>query len=121
MESDWDHVRAIADSLSDPAAFGGLYDRHAAELLGYVIRRVGVSEGEAVLGEVFRVAFESRSRYELDRSDARPWLYGLPPNCIMKHYRSVGRHRAALQRVVQQRESAPVPFDERVADEAAAA
>jgi hypothetical protein len=52
VESDWDDARLIAASLSDPAAFAGVYDRHAAELLGYVVRRIGVAEGEAALGEL---------------------------------------------------------------------
>ncbi len=121
MESAWDDARLIAASLSDPAAFAGIYDRHAAEMLGYVVRRVGVAEGEAVLGELFRVAFESRSRYDLGRTDARPWLYGIAANLVMKHYRSLGRRRAAVERMLQRRESSPVPFDERIADEAAAA
>lgn len=116
MEPDWDDARLIGASLSAPAAFAGIFDRHAAELLGYVVRRVGVAEGEAVLGELFRVAFESRSRYDLSRADARPWLYGIAANLVMKHYRSIGRYQAALERLAQRRENTPVPFDERVVD-----
>lgn len=114
-----DDARLISASLSDPAAFAGIFDRHAPELLGYVIRRVGMAEGEAVLGELFRVAFESRNRYDLSRADARPWLYGIAANLVLKHYRSAGRHRAALERLAQRRESTPVPFDERIVDEVA--
>ncbi len=107
--------------MADPAVFADIFDRHAAELLGYVVRRVGAAEGEAVLGDLFRIAFESRRRYDLSRTDARPWLYGIAANLVMKHYRSVGRRRAALDRAVQRRDNPPVPFDERIADEAAAA
>jgi hypothetical protein len=31
----------------------------------------------ALLGELFRIAFEKRSTYERDRENARPWLYGI--------------------------------------------
>lgn len=119
MESSWDDARLIRVSLSDPAGFAGIFDRHAQELLGYIIRRVGVAEGEALLGELFRVAFETRSRYDLSRASAKPWLYGIAANLVMKHYRSVGRHRAALERLAQRRESTPVPFEESIVDEAA--
>jgi len=117
----WDDARVIRASLSDPEAFAAIYDRHAAGLLGYIVRRVGFSEGEAVLGELYRIAFESRSRYDLNRTDARPWLYGIAAKLVMKHYRSVGRRRAALERLAQRRENAPVQFEERVVDESATA
>jgi len=114
-----DDARLIRASLSDPAAFGGIFDRHASELLAYVVRRVGAADGESVLGELFRVAFESRARYDLSRTDARPWLYGIAANLVMKHHRSVGRLRSALERLALRQESRPVPFDQRIVDAAA--
>lgn len=80
--------RLIADSLVDPAAFAGIFDRHAAVLLRYMMRRVGPSDAESLLGELFRVAFESRSRFDLSRSDARPWLYGIAANLVIKHHQT---------------------------------
>ncbi|MBK6437543.1 MAG: hypothetical protein IPF88_02800 [Candidatus Microthrix sp.] len=55
-------------------------DRHAATLLGYLTRRVGQSSAEDLLGELFRIAFESPHRYDLTRPNARPWLYGIAAN-----------------------------------------
>jgi len=119
VEPQRDDARLIRASLSEPAAFGGIFDRHASELLAYVVRRVGTADGESVLGELFRIAFESRARYDLSRTDARPWLYGIAANLIMKHHRSAGRLRSALERLALRQESRPVPFDQRIVDAAA--
>jgi DNA-directed RNA polymerase specialized sigma24 family protein len=59
-----DDADLIHRSLADPSAFARIYDRHAAVLLTYLIRRVGVSAAEELLGELFRIAFESRARYD---------------------------------------------------------
>lgn len=48
-------------------------------------------DGESLLGELFRVAFEARSRCDIDRADARPWLYGIATNLVMKHLRAERR------------------------------
>jgi RNA polymerase sigma factor (sigma-70 family) len=114
-----DDARLIEASLDDPAVFGDLYDRHARALAAYLIRRVGVAEGEGLLGELFRVAFESRHRYELDRADARPWLFGIAANLVMRYFRTAGRHRQAVGRLAARRE-VPAPFDDQVAEDMAA-
>lgn len=119
MEPSVDDARLIEGSLVDPAAFAGLYDRHAPALGAYLIRRVGSADGETLLGELFRIAFESRDRYQLDRADARPWLYGIAANLVMKHFRTEGRHRRAMERLAIRRDTSP-PFDEQVVGDMAA-
>lgn len=119
MEPIVDDARLIEVSLTDPAAFAGLYDRHASSLVAYLIRRVGPTDGEALLGELFRVAFERRDRYQLDRADARPWLYGIAANLVMKHFRTERRCRTAMERLAIRRDTA-VPFDDRIAADMAA-
>jgi RNA polymerase sigma-70 factor (ECF subfamily) len=113
-------ARIVEASLSDPRVFATLYDRHAPALAGYLIRRVGVTEGEGLLGELFRIAFESRHRYQLDRTDARPWLFGIAANLVMKHFRTEMRRRDAVQRSVARRDVTPL-LDEQVTDRMAAA
>jgi RNA polymerase sigma factor (sigma-70 family) len=120
VERTVDDARLIERSLTDPAAFAGLYDRHAPSLVAYLIRRVGPADGEALLGELFRIAFERRDRYRLDRVDARPWLYGIAANLVMKHFRTEGRHRTAMERLAVRRDTA-APFDERIAADMVAA
>lgn len=114
-----DDARIIQQSLSDPSAFAAVYDRHAPVLLTYLSRRVGVSDAEGLLGELFRIAFESRARYDTTRPNARPWLYGIAANLVLNHYRSRGRNRAAVERLAHRGEDPLEPFDERIAEDAA--
>lgn len=120
MEPTVDDARLIERSLTDPAVFAGVYDRHAPSLAAYLIRRVGPADGETLLGELFRIAFESRDRYRLDRADARPWLYGIAANLVMKHFRAEGRRRLALERLAIRWDASP-PFEEQVVDHVVAA
>jgi len=77
----------IAASLHDPVRFGTIFDRHATVLHRYLVRRLGPDEAEAMVGEVFRVAFEKRHTYDVLRPAARPWLYGIATNLLAKHRR----------------------------------
>jgi RNA polymerase sigma-70 factor (ECF subfamily) len=110
-----DDSEVIAESLTDPSAFGEIYDRHARTLARYLIRRVGVDDAEGLLGEVFRIAFESRHRYRPDRIDARPWLYGIGANLVMRHRRGAARRERATARFAS-RPSPAEPLEERVLD-----
>lgn len=83
----------IEASFAAPERFGVLYERHARRLARYLIRRVGPDHGEELLGEVFRIAFETRHRYQVDRADALPWLYGIAANLVMRHNRRITRRR----------------------------
>jgi RNA polymerase sigma-70 factor (ECF subfamily) len=89
----------IAASLETPATFGIIFDRHGSTLLRFVARRVDPAEAEALLGEVFRIAFERRSTFDLDRESARPWLYGIAANVVAKYHRSLTRRLRASVRV----------------------
>lgn len=102
---------------ADPNEFAGIFDRHAATLLGYLTRRVGRSDAEDLLGDLFRIAFESRHRYDPMRPNARPWLYGIAANLVLKHHRSNSRGQAAQRRLNHQDRPTAVPFDERIVDE----
>jgi RNA polymerase sigma-70 factor (ECF subfamily) len=89
----------IAASRQRPAAFGHLFDRHAAALHRYVVRRLGPHEAAELVSEVFRIAFEKRASYDATRADARPWLYGIATNLIAKHHRREARRLAAVGRL----------------------
>jgi RNA polymerase sigma factor (sigma-70 family) len=90
----------VAASIEDPECFGILFDRHATVVFRYLVRRVGVDEADPLLGEVFRVAFERRSSYNLDRPDARPWLYGIATNLLARHRRGEARRVRAMGRLL---------------------
>lgn len=88
----------VLGSVQAPEAFGGLFDRHAAEVHRYLARRIGAAADD-LLAETFLVAFERRSRYDPDRPDARPWLYGIASRLLHRHRRDEVRAYRALSRV----------------------
>jgi RNA polymerase sigma-70 factor (ECF subfamily) len=95
---------AIAASERDPARFGVIFDRHATVLYRYFVRRVGVDDADALLGDVFRVAFEKRKGYDRTRPDARPWLYGIATNLLAQRRRREVRRLRATARLAGRRE-----------------
>jgi RNA polymerase sigma-70 factor (ECF subfamily) len=88
----------IARSLDDPRAFMPLVTRHQRVLFGYLARRVGRDIAEDVTSETFTRAFAQRARFDLTRSDARPWLFGIATNLLRNHARSEGRQLRAYAR-----------------------
>ena len=115
MEADTD-AAVIAASITEPGRFGVLFDRHATVLFRYLVRRVGVDEADSLLGEVFRVAFEKRSTYDCQRSNARPWLYGIATNLLARHRRREARRIHATARLLARQPPVGDPADEIVAD-----
>jgi len=97
----------IAASMHDPAAFGVIFDRHATALRRYLVRRLGPDDAASILGEVFRIAFERRSSYDLERPHARPWLYGIATNLVAKERRGETRRLHAIARLKARHEHAP--------------
>lgn len=97
-------AEVIAASLADPAAFGELFDRHATVLHRYLVRRLGPSDAESLVGDVFRIAFERRHAYDPVCPNARPWLYGIATNLVAKHRRTEGRRLRATARLAATQE-----------------
>jgi RNA polymerase sigma factor (sigma-70 family) len=82
----------IASSLSEPDAFGVIFERHFDAIHRYVARRLGTALADDLAAAVFAEAFAGRARFLRDRDDARPWLYGIATNLISRYHR---RERAA--------------------------
>lgn len=80
-------AEAITASLSDPAAFVVVFDRHADAINRYLRRRVGTDVADELTSETFAQAFEHRRRFDPSRPNARPWLYGIAHNLLRRHYR----------------------------------
>jgi RNA polymerase sigma-70 factor (ECF subfamily) len=97
-------AEVIVASLESPEDFGVIFDRHCVAIHAYLARRVA-RESDALLGDVFRVAFERRGSYQLDRPDALPWLYGIAWNVIARERRGVSRHGRALVRAAGMRDT----------------
>jgi RNA polymerase sigma-70 factor (ECF subfamily) len=111
MNSDSD-AAVIAAAQRDPAQFGAIFDRHATVVFRYLVRRVGVDDAEAMLGDVFRIAFEKRASYDCTRENARPWLYGIATNLVAQHRRREVRRIRATARVLARPEPGGDPADD---------
>jgi RNA polymerase sigma factor (sigma-70 family) len=85
----------VAASMDDPPAFAVLFDRHAGPLHRFLVRRVGPHVGDDLLGETFRIAFERRSSFDVERASVRPWLYGIATNLLARHRRAEARRLRA--------------------------
>lgn len=93
-----DDSALIRESLDRPEAFALLYDRHAPALQHFAARRLGRQAAEDIVAETFLTAFRRRERYQVDRPDARPWLYGIAVRLIGRHRRSELRMWRAIAR-----------------------
>ena len=68
----------LAASRRDPEQFGVFYDRHAAAVLAFCLRRTGCVETALDLtAEVFAAAYAKRSSFRHTGAPARSWLYGI--------------------------------------------
>jgi len=104
----------IGASLTEPSRFALVFDRHAPAIHRYLARRLGAQAADDLVGETFLTAFGVRARFDRDRPDARPWLYGIATNVTNRHTRAEAREfrlRQALH---------PEPHDPGPADRVAA-
>jgi RNA polymerase sigma factor (sigma-70 family) len=97
----------VERALREPEAFTELFDRYAADVHRYAVRRLGPDAAEDVLAETFTVAFARRGSFDLSRSDARPWLLGIATNLIRVHRRAELRRWRAMARTVAARGEEP--------------
>lgn len=74
-----------------------LFDRHATQLRAFAVRRVGASNADDIVAEVFATAWRRRE-YVPDL--ALPWLYQTARNVVLHHYRSEAR-RTSLQQTLE--------------------
>jgi RNA polymerase sigma factor (sigma-70 family) len=84
----------IQAAQNDSTSFGILFDRHFGTVYRFSARRVGRDLAEEIAGETFRRAFEARHSYDLDQSNALPWLFRIALNLV----RDAIRTRAAEDR-----------------------
>jgi RNA polymerase sigma factor (sigma-70 family) len=111
-----DDSAVIAASRADPEQFAALYDRYAGQIYRYAYRRVGSHAAEDVVADTFLAAFRSRSRYDVSRADARPWLFGIATREISHRHRAERARYRAVARVGEQ----PAAPDGELADRVAA-
>lgn len=88
----------IARSLTDPAAFTAIFDRHWSAIRSFCVARAGAA-GEDLASEAFCTAFDQRARFDLSQPQARPWLFGIAANLLRRHFRDRQRGDRAQRRL----------------------
>jgi RNA polymerase sigma factor (sigma-70 family) len=88
----------IAASITSPADFALLFDRHFDPIHGYLQRRIGGDLADELAAETFLVAFDRRTNYDRSYPSARPWLYGIATNLLRHHRRRERRQLRAYAR-----------------------
>jgi RNA polymerase sigma factor (sigma-70 family) len=116
-----DDAYVIGRSRREPEAFAEVFRRYAPDIKRYVTRRLGADAAEDVVAETFLAAFRQRGDYDLSRSNARPWLYGIATNLVRRHVRAEVRQLRLLERTGTDPVTAPFTerSDERVSAQAA--
>ncbi|HVW47237.1 MAG TPA: RNA polymerase sigma factor [Solirubrobacterales bacterium] len=87
---------AIAASLSEPRAFGVVFERHFGAILRYLRRRLDDRHAEEAAAQTFFVAFDARARFDRRQASARPWLFGIATNVARRHRRHEVRELRAI-------------------------
>jgi RNA polymerase sigma factor (sigma-70 family) len=108
----------IAASLTDPDRFTEIFERHFDAIYAFTARRLGREVADDVGATVFVEAFAARTRFESDRPDARPWLYGIATNLVHRHRRTEGRRLRAYARSGAPSPSEPIDLEQRLDAEA---
>lgn len=97
-DTDLTDAAIIVASQRDPALFAQIFDRHWTRVHRYCVSRAG-GAGEDIAAETFRVALDSRRRFDRSRVDAGPWLFGIATNLLRHRLRSETRRTRALARL----------------------
>jgi DNA-directed RNA polymerase specialized sigma24 family protein len=99
MATDRTDDEVIRASCTEPELFALIFDRHVRSVHSFLDRRVGADGADSLTGETFRIAFERRTTYPVDRSNSLPWLYGIAHNLLRHHWRRLAREGRSLRRL----------------------
>ena len=91
----------IERARDDPTAFRALYDRYAAPVHGYHLRRSrDPHAAQDLTAETFAQAWLSRARFRDEAGGpAGPWLFGIARNVLMASVRARRLERGACERL----------------------
>jgi RNA polymerase sigma factor (sigma-70 family) len=87
---------AIAASLSEPRAFGVIFERHFPAIHRYLRRRLDDQRADEATAQTFFIAFDERARFDREQRSARPWLFGIATNVAHRHRRHEVRELRAI-------------------------
>jgi RNA polymerase sigma-70 factor (ECF subfamily) len=91
----------MAAARTDPDAFRELYDRYAARVHGYFVRRTRDEAAALDLtAETFAQAWLVRARFRDEAAgSAAPWLFGIARNALLMSVRRGAIERRAAERL----------------------
>lgn len=91
----------LARSRDDATAFRELYDRYAARIHAYHLRRSGDPHAaQDLTAETFAQAWFARARFRDDAGgSAGPWLFGIARNVLLTSVRRRRMERGACERL----------------------
>lgn len=93
-----DDLAIVRRSLTDPAAFGMLFDRYWDAIFGFCYLRVeDWHDAEDVASQVFVNALSSLPRFQCEEPNQtfRAWLFGIARNLVGTSWRDRQRHASA--------------------------
>lgn len=103
---------AIAASVTDPAAFSVVFDRHFAALHRW-LRLTAGEQADDLAAETFVRAFAARARFRPGTApDARAWLFAIALNLVRDEARRGRRRDALLTRLAGRAAPAAQPLPE---------
>src|SRR4051794_33724824 len=76
----------LADARRDAAAFAELYDRHAHDLLRWLLRQTNRDAAQELLAETFAQAWRARRRYRPAKGPARAWLFAIAQHLVYGYH-----------------------------------
>lgn len=77
--------RLLHDARTDPDAFTRFYRRHAASLLGHLVRRTGDPElGADLTAQTFACTLEGIERFDPERGSGVNWLFGFARHQLLR-------------------------------------
>ncbi|WP_326824776.1 RNA polymerase sigma factor [Streptosporangium sp. NBC_01756] len=89
----------VADYRRNPELFTAVYDRYLHDIYRYVAGRLGTQVAEDITAETFLLAFDRRDRFDPEKGELRPWLFGFATNLVARHRRKEARRYKALARL----------------------
>lgn len=84
-------AQVIHESCTQPERFWELFARHRDPVFRFAAIRVGPDHAEDIVGDTFAIAFDRRATFDSTAASARPWLYGIAANRLLKHHEAERR------------------------------
>lgn len=94
----------FARSVSDPDAFSEVFERHAAAVQRWLLRRTRDRDVSLdMTAETFARAWEKRRAFRVDEPSARPWLLSIAQSVLVDSIRRHEVEKRALTRLGMER------------------